>query len=334
MVCEDSLKNPITGSKYAEYVPENRDGPGCWGVLPTNPNFFWFGLVKEFTPPEKESYEETSYSGAYDETHTLELQRNTNVDAKLTASVKYAIQNWDFMEYIMGSATGFSDVVDSFSVVYYADSKWVVLKGGMLLKWSLNIPVSGIATVDADMVFGDITAPSATDPKGTSGAHASELSIAPFIWKNITNLKMDINDPPTTSLTDIVEGVTITITNDAKIVTGVDSTYTTKGVGVIIHNRKIEVSLDLTYINLATFQNLVAGHTKQNLSFELGGKKITIYGLLFPEWVAELKPGELVGQTVTAITDLPAMTIESIGYFLLLEMGDRVLLESGDMLLL
>ena len=317
MVC--AAKNPITGVKYVEYQAEDRNVAGCWGVLQEDdeivgglPIFKWLGLATEFIPPHKELYEETAYLGASDETHTLELQRNTNVGTELTASLKYVMQNWDFMEYITGTPfTALSDTVDSVSVVAFIDSKWTVLTGGMLTKWGLSVPVSGLATVDVDFMFADADFLTAVDPIAGEGTHATELATAPYTWKGISGLFMDATADPSTSFLDIVGDIGLTITNDVEMSTGVDSAYLTKGIGATINSRKIEVSLDLTYTspNISTFQALVAGHTKQNLKFTLGAATITVKGLIFPEWVAELKPAELVGQTVTGITDLPSMVI-------------------------
>ena len=309
MVCE--IKKPIEGVKYVEYIAEDRCGTGCWGELPENSGFRWLGLVNEFTLLHKELYGEDGYTSAHDEQHTLELQRNTHVGTELTASLKYVMQDWEFSQYIIGSTTGFSDIVDSVSVVAFVDGKWTVLTGGMLTKWSMSIPKSGIVSADVDIMFGDLTPISAVDPKGT-GAHAIESPAPAFVWKDTRELKMDANPVPTTPFLDIVGDIGLAITNDVKMSKGVDSQYATKGEGVTIKKRKVEVSLDLTYTSpyITTFQSLVAGHTKQNLAFKLGNKKITVKGLIFPEWVAELKPGELVGQTVTSITDLASMTIE------------------------
>jgi len=416
-----TLKKPISGRKYVEYTPENRNTTGTWGVMPNNPTLLWLGLVNEFTGTHKELHEESRNTGDSDETHTLELQRNTSVGAELTASLKYVMQDWDFIKYITGSEGGFSDTVDSISVVYYIDSEWRVLTGGILTKWNLTIPKFGIATVDTDILFcnrvalsnptiqgttievivadgtsekeeylttshlcsnmlldtlyfevmqlatagktaklelinergnmiyctGDLDASTAktysgfqlerglmgqTTLKVTTDAnvtgdktfnvemrglelkaptHALELSTAPYTWRGISALKMDAADPPITSFKDIVGDIGLTITNDVEMCKDVDSTYLTKGGGVLIKRRKIEVSLDLTYTspNIATFQGLVANHTKQNLKFTLGAATITVKGLIFPEWVAELKPAQLVGQTVTGITDLPSMVI-------------------------
>ena len=311
-----AIKEPITGVKYVEYIAEDRNDSGTWGVIPTNPALVWLGLVNEFIPPHKELYEESWYTGDSAETHTLELQRNTNVGTELTASLKYAMQNWDFIKYIAGDTAGLSDTVDSISVVAFLDNvtgdKWTVLKGGMLQKWALTIPESGIATVDVDLMFGDVDSLTATDPK-QSGSHASELSTAPFTWEGVTELYMDDTETPSTSFLDIVGDIGITITNDVEMPKGVDSTYTTKGIGVIVKKRTLEVSLDLVYTspNIATFQGYVTGHDKLNLSFKLGSRKVVIKGLKFPEWVAELKPSELVGQTVTGITDLPYMFLSN-----------------------
>ena len=311
-----AAKKPITGVKYVEYIEEDRNDAGTWGVKPTNPVLQWLGLVNEFIPPHKELYEESRYTGDSAETHTLELNRNTNVGTELNASLKYAMQDWNFIKYIAGDTAGLSDTVDSISVVAYLDNvtpdKWTVLTGGMLTKWALTIPESGIATVDADIMFGDVDSLTETDPK-QSGSHASELSTAPFTWKGVTELYMDATDTPSTSFLDIVGDIGITITNEVEMPKGVDSTYATKGIGVVVNKRTLEVSLDLTYTspNIATFQGYVTGHSKLNLSFKLGSRKIVIKGLRFPEWVAELKPSELVGQTVTAITDLPYLFISN-----------------------
>lgn len=313
MACE--AKSPISGTKYIEYQCEDRNGTGCWGVLQeddlTLPVFKWLGLATEFIPPQKEIYEETRYLGAHDEDHTLELQRNTSVDTEINASLKYVMQNWDFIEFITGSMTGLSDTVDSISMVAFIDSKWSVLTGGMLTKWDLSLPKMGLATVDVDIMFGDADFLTAVDPIAGEGSHASELATAPYMWRGLTELYMDATADPSTSFVDIVGDLGLTITNDVEMTKGLDSTYLSKGAGVTINSRKIEVSLDLLYTspNLATFQGLVANHTKQNLKFHLGNYTVLVKGLLFPEWVAELKPAELVGQTVTAITDLPSMAL-------------------------
>ena len=321
MVC--GAKAPITGAKYVEYQAEDRNVGGCWGELlvadgpPVLPVFKWLGLATEFIPPQKELYEETAYLGDSAEEHTLELNRNTSVGQELNASLKYVMQNWDLMEFITGTPfTGLSDTVDSISMVAYLNDvtvdKWTVLTGGMLTKWALSVPVSGLATVDVDIMFADADILTSTDPIGVAGGvHASELATAPYTWNDIDDLFMDANDIPVTSFLDIVGDVGLTVTSDVEMSKGVDSAYSTKGIGTTINKRKVEVSLDLTYTspNIATFQGLVANHTKQNLKFTLGEAVITVSGLLFPEWIAELKPGELVGQTVTSITDLSSMLI-------------------------
>ena len=307
-----SVKVPITGAKYVEYIAEDRNVAGTWGVLPTLPTFKWLGLTEEFIPPFKELYEEKDYLGASGETHALELHRNISVGTELTASLKYMMQDWDLIEFIAGATTGFIDTVDSISVVAYIDSQWTVLKGGMLTKWAMSVPESGIATVDVDLMFGDVLDPSSSDP--SANGHASELATAPFVWKDITTLKMDANDTPTTSFVDIIGDFGMAITSEVEMPKGIDSTYDTKGAGVAINKRKIEISFDITYTSthLTTFRDLVLNHTKQNLTFTLGGKVVTVKGLLFDEWVAELKPAELVGQSVTAITDLPSLTIAAV----------------------
>ena len=308
------IKKAISGAKYVEYIAEDRNTTGEWGTMPTTPDFVWVGLIKEFILPYKEVYEETGYAGASGEEHTLELKKNVSVGAELNASLKYAMQDWTFMQYSTGSTSQFSDIVDSISVVAFFDGKWTILTGGMLTKWAMSVPESGIATVDVDLMFGNITAPSDSDPSATG--HASELYSAPFVWKDVTLLKMDANDPPTTSLLDIVGALSLTITSEVEMPKGVDSGYTTKGAGVAVNRRDIEISLDLTYVDLTVFRDLIANHTKQNLTFRLGNKKITIKGLLFDEWVAKLAPRELIGQTVTAITDLAGLTIEDLNILL------------------
>ena len=299
---------PISGAKAIEYVAEDSIGSGTYGVTPDNPTMKWLGLVNPFTPHIAKGYEEVRYLGAYDATDMLQKMRNMKVDGELTASLTYKPQDWDFMQYITGSTTGLSDSVDSLSIAQYTDEKWILYKGCMLTRWELTLPKEGIATVDVDMTIGDVADPTGTDFIGT-GSHASESTDDPFLWEDITGLKMDSNDPPTTEIAHSVGDLTLSITNEVELPKDISSTKWTRAEGAVVKKRDISVSMELTWVDIDSFFTLVKNGTKQNLQFTLGGKTFTIKGLIPPEYNPEITPDNFIGETVTFLMDQPDLTI-------------------------
>ena len=301
-----AIKTPITGTRSIEYVEE-----ATYGTQPTDPTLLWLGLVNPFSPPIKRTMEEVRYLSAAGATKTLHNVRNVQVGGELGASFTYKVQDWDLVKYITGSASGLADDIKSISLVQGIEiasaMKYTVYKGCVLSKWSLTLPKSGIATADVDVVIGDVADPSAVDPAGL-GTHASEVAGNPFIWEDITDLKMDANDPPTTAIAHNVGDIKLEITNDVELPKDVDSTMWTDTGGYNVKIASMSVSLELGWIDMSFF-DLVKASTKQNLKFTLGGKTFSVKGLIFPEFNPEIKPDDLMGQVVTAVMDQPDLTI-------------------------
>ena len=291
---------PISGAKSIEYVEEV-----IYGETPDDPVMGWVGLVNPFSPHIAKEYEEARYSGAHDAEDMLQKMRNMQVSGELTASMTYKPQDWTFLQYITGSATGFSDTVDSISVAQYTDGQWIIYKGGMLTKWELTLPKEGIATVDVDMGFGEVADPTVTDFIGI-GSHASEDTRPPLMWEDTTDIKL--NGIP---ITHCLGELTLGITNDVEFPKDIGSSLWTRAEGAVVKKRELSVSLELTWVDLSFF-NLVKAGTKQTLSFTLGNTRITVTGLIFPEVGYEITPDNFIGETVTAITDLPNLTITDL----------------------
>jgi len=299
-------KLPIVGTKSIEYVEE-----ATYGTIPPDPTLLWLGLVNPFSPTLKKTFEEVRYLGDAEDTNTLVKMRNLAVGGELGASFTYKPQDWDFIKYITGSATGLGDTIKSISMVQGIEvsdvMNYIVYKGAVCSKWELTLPKFGIATVDVDMLIGDVTDPATADPAGI-GSHAGEAVGDPFLWKDITELKMDANDPPTTAIAHNVGDLKLGITNDIELPKDIDSTMWTSAAGHVVKNRTISVSMEMTWIDLS-FYALVKASTKQNLKFTLGSKTFTIKGLIFPEWDPEMNPDDFFGQEVTAITDQPDLVM-------------------------
>jgi len=299
-------KMPIVGTKSIEYVEE-----ATFGTIPDNPTLRWLGLVNPFSPAIKKTFEEIRYLGDAEDTNTLVNMRNLQVGGELSAPFTYKPQDWDFVEFVTGVPDGLSDTIKSISMVQGIEvsdvMNYTTYKGAVCPKWSLSLPKFGIATVDVDMLVGDVADPTTTDPAGT-GSHAGEATGDPFLWSDITDMRMDANDPPTTEIAHNVGDLKLEITNDIELPKDVDSTMWTKAAGHVVKNRSISLSAEMTWTDL-TFYDLVKNSTKQNFRFTLGERIFMVKGLIWPEWNPEISPDDFFGEEVTAITDQPDLVI-------------------------
>ena len=300
------VKMPIVGTKSIEYVEEV-----TYGTIPTDPALLWLGLVNPFSPALKKTFEEIRYLGDAEDTNTLVKMRNLAVGGELGAAFTYKPQDWDFVKYITGSKSGLSDTIKSISMVQGIEvsdvMNYIAFKGVVCSKWSLSLPKFGIATIDVDTLIGDVADPTTVDPAG-GGSHAGEATGDPYLWKNVSDMKMDANAIPTTSIAHNVGDLKLEISNDIELPKDIDSTMWTNAAGHVVKNRTISLSTEMTWVDL-TFFNLVKDSTKQNFRFTLGGKIFLVQGLIWPEWDPEMNPDDFFGQEVTAITDSPDLLI-------------------------
>ena len=297
------------------YQAEDIYGSGEYGVIVdddiTTPIMLWPGLTKSFLVGVEEVYEEILHLGAHGDTSLLGNVRNMKMKEELPFSAEIVPQktlHWPLLKFIVGGSGAFSDEVDSTSWVKELDSKFSVFTGHMFESYKVDIPEQGIASQTISGFAGSQVAPSVTDPAETN---ASANTSDPVTWNDITSIKMDGNDPPTTDISHCIGDISFGFTSEIAKRKHPESTLTTKICGVRVMKRIMDVSLTLTYAD-QTFISLVTGGTTQNLQIKIGATPdettFTFKGLKWPKYVAEAKPDEIIGDTITALTDKPAFT--------------------------
>jgi hypothetical protein len=294
---------PIGGS--IEYVAEKRLSGGSWAVMPTNPIMKSFGLVGSFSAPLEETYDETTYLRAHGDSR-LERERNVITGGVLPLSLTVYPQNFDFLECVTGDELGLGDNPDTYSIVETQDSKYSVWNGIMFESFKVELPERGKAKVDMSAFAAHYVAPNVTDPVGT-GTHAIIDQTSQIKWNDITELKMDGNAVPTTSIAGCIGDISFSFTSDMWKKGDVKSTNFTKQGGVYIVKRNFELSLGITYVN-DSFYTLVTAGTPQNILLKLGGDTFIFKNILWPKWIGEAKPNDLLANTITCVVDQPIFT--------------------------
>lgn len=303
----------IHGS-IASYQAEDIHGSGTYGTLVTdvtNPVMIWPGLVESFDVGVEENYDETNYLAAHGDTSRLENTRNVITGEELPFSMSVypqKTQHWSLLPFITGSASGFSDTPDSLSFVKELNSKFTAYTGIMFESYKCDIPERGKIKQTISGFAGHQVAPSVVDPVKT---HATELTTDQLVWNDVVALKMDATATPSTAISHCVGDISFGFSSTIAKKTHPESSLTTKICGVEVMSRKMEVSLTLTYVD-QTFISLVTAGTKQNVLMTVGttpdATTFTFKGLLWPKYIAKAEPNDLIGDTITAVTDQPAFT--------------------------
>ena len=303
----------IHGS-IVSYQAEDIHGVGTYGTLVTdvtNPVMVWPGLVESFDIGVEENYDETNYLAAHGDTSRLENTRNVITGEELPFSMSVypqKTQHWSLLPFITGSASGFSDTPDALSFVKELNTKFTAYTGIMFESYKCDIPERGKIKQTISGFAGHQVAPSAVDPIKT---HATELTTDQLVWNGVASLKMDATATPTTAISHCVGDISFGFSSVIAKKTHPESTLTTKICGVEVMSRKMEVSLTLTYVD-QTFISLVTAGTKQNVLMTVGttpdATTFIFKGLLWPKYIAKAEPNDLIGDTITAVTDQPAFT--------------------------
>lgn len=310
----------IHGS-IVSYQAEDFTGSGTYGTLvaaagpPATPIMIWPGMVESFNIDVEENYDETLHLGANGDTSLLENVRNTKVSEELPFSATIypqKTQDWDLLPFIVGGAAAFSDSVDSTSWIKELDSKFTTFTGIMFESLKIDIPERGKVKQTMSGFAGHQTAPSVTDPlTATSGTHASENTSDLLTWADIASIKMDATDTPSTVIDHCIGDISLGFSSTIIKRFHPESSLSTHICGVKVVERKLELSLTLTYVD-QDFITLVTGATKQNFLLTIGATPnattFTCKGLLWPKYIAKAEPNELIGDTITAVVDQPSFT--------------------------
>ena len=309
----DSMTDLIHGN-IVSYQAEDIYGDGEYGVLVddvTTPLMLWPGLTKSFLVGVEEAYDETQHLGAHGDTSLLANVRNMKMREELPFSAEIVPQktlHWPLLQFIVGGTGAFSDEVDSTSWIKELDSKFSVFTGIMLESLKVDIPEQGIAKQSLSGFGGHQIAPSIVDPVVT---HATANTSDPVTWNDITSIKMDATATPSTVITHCIGDISFGWTSTIAKRKHPESSLSTKMCGVRVMERKMEVSLTLTYVD-QTFISLVTAGTSQNIQLKIGTTPnettFTFKGLRWPKYIAKAEPNDIIGDTITALTDQPSFT--------------------------
>ena len=301
----------IHGSAVS-YQAEHRANSGEYGILySATPAMLYPGLSTSFSVDVEESYEEISYTPSHGENHSLECVRNVNTGENLPFDLSSHPQvtgDWPLLEFITGSNAGLGDEPDSTSWLKELNGKFSLFTGIMFEDYKCEIPGVGVAKEDISGFAGHRVAISGISPATTE---ATENTSEPLVWNDISSIRMGPSGGPLTTITHCFSDMSYGFTSEIEKTLHPESELTTKICDVKVKARKMFVSLKLTWVD-QTFIDVVTTSEKLNLKMIIGqsGHQTTMQfnGLYWPKYIAKAEPKELIGDTITCITDQPSFT--------------------------
>lgn len=306
----------IHGS-VVSYQAEGMTNGGEYGVLdvdagpPQLPVMKWPGLNTSFSVDVEEEYEEISHTPAHGASNQLESVRNCLLGEKLPFSLEVYPQktlHWPLLEFITGSTSTLSDTVDSTSWMKELDGKYSVFTGVMFEDYKVEIPAKGSVKETISGFAGHRAAIADTSPAETE---ATMNTSRPISWNDIVSIRMGDAPSPTDTIDHCLSDISFGFTSEIQQRLHPESTLSSKICGVRVAARKMFVSLKLTWAD-QTFIDLVTGSTKQHLKLVIGttpdATTLEFGGLYWPKYIAKAEAKELVGDTITCITDQHTFT--------------------------
>lgn len=288
----------VKGAQPIEYQEETNFGSTASADLEGAYN--WFGLVTSFSATQGIEAENVRYLPAAGSTNKLETVENVKVSEAYSGEITFSLQDLTPLQYWTGAAGDTSDDVTSIVVGEQNEDsgEFRNLTGGVGEEVTLTIEEDGVAEMSGSFIFADATDWGTTDYIGSTGSHAAADTTTPSTYGDLGGINLG-----GTALSDAVESLTLTVSNDLEVVKDPDATTASQIAAIVPTSREISVELALTYDDMSMAQT-VRSYTKQDLTFNLdvGGvtNAFTVTDTQYPEFPYEFAPEDLVGDTVTS----------------------------------
>jgi hypothetical protein len=305
------MAQKIKHGSVISYQREKRNTSGGeYGVMETavgvKPAMLWPGLNASFGVDVEEPFAEIHYAPAHGNNNARECVRNVRTGEDLPFHLEtYPQQYMKFplLEFITGSVTGLGDNQDSTSWIKELDGKFSVYTGVMFEDYKCEIPERGVVKETISGFAGHRAAIEGSSP---AVSEATENTSRPIVWNDIREIRMGSSPDPTDTIKHCLSDISFGFTSEVEKKTHPESALSTKICGVRVVARKMFVSLKLAWVD-QTFIDIVAGSTKQYLTIDIGSQQnqcvFKFGGLFWPKYIAKAEPKELVGDTITCITD-------------------------------
>lgn len=310
-----------------EFVAET-----TFGVIPENPTMEYIGVVETSTISDNPIITSKRYlvqDGYTDTAGNLKTSayKHQKTSSEISVDLTYYPKSiWSgFLPYALGNpsltggaaVTGAVDNIgDSFSVGGYVlgTPKYIVYSGGYVESLSIEIPKDEMIKCDATLGFANSGSnvgsptyantanPLASDYVGT-GSHAAEVVGDILTFDSVTASTLTPDEG--SAVNDILESVTINIDNNVEWIKELGSGFSTKRSAAQILGRDITLSIELTYDDLALYDEIFNG-TDFTYSMTIDGYIFEFGGFKFPEYPLNMNPEELLGESIesTQVTTL------------------------------
>lgn len=287
-----------------EYVKET-----TFGMLPTNPEMEWIGIVTnaKFTDKPK------SFSTRYftDATYTdpkSAAYKHIKTVMEAGVEIEYVPQGIldGFLGFALGGDTSCTGLVDGIksvtigAIITGGTNKYLLYKGCVVDEFTLTIPEDDVLKCSAKFTAADATAPSATDYIGT-GSNATESTDAMLTCDDVSAIQLSTDNGSTwADATDIVREIELSISNKNVYLKDLASTNSTQIAGVVNVGKDVKLGLELYYDDLDLLTQ-VRALTQCGFRFTIDGKTFTLTGVQFPEYPLDIKPDEVIGDKIESL---------------------------------
>lgn len=303
-----------------------------YGVLPATPAMKYIGVVNGVNINDKPIIESGRYLVEDDYTDTLGNTKTAayfhqKTSSEITVDIDYHPKSIEegFLLYALGNpilsagvetAGAVDGLGTSFSIgsKLLSTPKYLVYSGGYVNDFTFEVARDGLATCSASLQFANSGANTGSplytnvdNPSSVDYAtdHASTTAGDILTFSDISSSTLTPNGG--SAVSDIIESLTINITNNIRWIKNLGSGFTTKISSAALLGRDITLGLELSYDELSLYENIYAGKT---FTYEttIDDYKFKFGGFVFPEYPVNMNPEELLGETIES-TQAVSVTI-------------------------